>query len=717
MSSIFLNILNMSLIASYVVIIVIIVRLMLKKAPKIFSYALWAIVLFRLLCPFTFESSLSFIPVNTEPISNNIAFSQNPTVDTGIEIADTVINKSVQTSLLAVNPTASVNPIQIVIAVGTIIWILGIVLLLTYGIISYYKLKLRTSTAILLYDNIYETDRIKTPFVLGLIKPRIYLPTNISSAEMKYIIKHEQTHIARYDYIIKPIAFLTLTLHWFNPLIWCSYFLMAKDMEMSCDETVIKNSSIDIRTNYSNSLLSLSVKQSGLLSPLAFGESNVKSRIKNVLNYKKPSFWIIILAVIIMLAVLVGLLFNPKSDAPDLSLLNINNALTAMATSGNVIVETEDNRTLAFSPHADFFEKFNQNNWKEKRVSSPFESIPTLKFIINDGYYINLYSYEDYAMVYFSDSKDKFQYYTIPAGAYESVEKYVLENGKRLNEGTRFTNKIEDVDKETGERVEENLIIILSSPLTSSNPSDYINAHGKEYETILKQGDDALNYLLQQFETGYNNDLRGHIMMQLCKDFLGVRNNVEDETLLPQEWYSKLVIYDEVELPNFVYDGDDMIEKLVYTTEVKQNTNPYRDGFVVVASKIHAYYEEENKLKVFVTTYYSNYVLYGKVLSEDGAGIVPTAITYIKNGDGNYILEKYEQAKDGSYFSKSIEDYCTMPISDKKISGLSDEIMKYYGNYEGLFLLMKENLIEHLKDNNQNGVNLKKYNGEIVPLT
>lgn len=311
MSSCFITVLNMSLTASYAVLAVIIVRLLLKRAPKIFSYALWAVVLFRLVCPLSFESTFSLIPNNHEIIPHDIIYSQNPAISTGVAIADKTINQSTQSALPPVNPAASVNPMGIALEIGATIWILGIIVLLAYGLISYYRLKRTLSAATLVGDNVYEADGIGTPFVLGLIKPRIYIPAILPGNELGYIIKHEETHIRRCDHIIKPAAFLALVIHWFNPLIWISYFLMVKDMEMSCDESVIKQFNQDIRASYSNSLLSFSLKQSGLLSPLAFGESSIKSRIKNVLNYKRPAFWVIIVAVIAVAGMGIGLAANP----------------------------------------------------------------------------------------------------------------------------------------------------------------------------------------------------------------------------------------------------------------------------------------------------------------------------------------------------------------------------------------------------------------------
>lgn len=336
MSNYFITVLNMSLSASFVAVAVIITRLFLKKAPKIFSYALWAMVLFRLVCPITFESPLSLIPGMTNAIPQDIVYSQNPTITTQIEIIDNVINQSIQASLPAVNPAASVNPMGIFMEIAKSIWLLGILMFLSYGVISYIKLKNKLLTATLVENNIYETDRIQTPFVLGIIKPRIFIPIGLAGMELDYILKHEKTHIKHYDYIIKPLAFLIIVIHWFNPLMWLSYFLMIKDMEMACDESVMKQSNEDIRINYSNSLLSLSRKQSGLLFPLAFGESNTKSRIKNVLNYRKSAFWVTIFVVVIIAVVAVGLMTNQKG----------NPNLQADTQLRNNVIEIEMNMAL-----------------------------------------------------------------------------------------------------------------------------------------------------------------------------------------------------------------------------------------------------------------------------------------------------------------------------------------------------------------------------------
>lgn len=312
MSRLFVMVLNMSLTASYVALAVIFIRMLLKKLPKIFSYMLWVVVWFRLVCPVSIESPLSLMPSGI-PVPYSIVNSINPDLQFSIEKIDNAINYSLSPSVPLADSIANLNKTGIM-EFATAVWVIGIVVLLYYSISSYFKLSLRLSTATLYKENIYETDRINTPFVFGFIRPKIFIPTGLAQNELDYILKHEQVHIKRKDHIIKPLAFLAVVLHWFNPLIWYCFFLMSKDMEMSCDERVLIESKEDIRACYSNSLLSLSVKQSGILMPLTFGESNVKARIKNVLNFKKPLLWKVFIAAILVAVVSVVLMTNPNEN-------------------------------------------------------------------------------------------------------------------------------------------------------------------------------------------------------------------------------------------------------------------------------------------------------------------------------------------------------------------------------------------------------------------
>ncbi len=322
LQDLFITVVNMSITASYVAIGVILVRLLLKKAPKIFSYVLWAPVLFRLVCPFSFNSEFSFfnlINLNLkqgsgayEFVPQNIGMIQTPAVWSGVGSIDSAVNAS----LPAAVPAASVNPIQIWIDVFSLIWIFGVIALLIYSIVSYVKIKGKLQTATRVDGNVFETDAIGTAFVCGFIRPKIYVPANVGDASLSYILEHERTHIRRKDYLIKPLAFLALILHWLNPLMWLCFALMSRDMEMSCDESVMHRLGVSAKGGYSGSLLELSVKRKGLLAanPLAFGESHVKTRIKNILNFKKPAFWVIMIAVVAVCSAVVAFTANPSKE-------------------------------------------------------------------------------------------------------------------------------------------------------------------------------------------------------------------------------------------------------------------------------------------------------------------------------------------------------------------------------------------------------------------
>jgi len=328
LSDAFIAILNMSITASYVAIALIIARFFLKRTSKAFSYALWSILLFRLIFPFSFSSPFSLLGLvkqiqtgttSMQYIIQDIGKMEVPTIDTGIDGMNTVINAS----LPAANPSASINPIQVWILLGTLIWLIGVAVLLIYAVISYIRLKKQISMATLVKDNIYETDLIHSPFVYGFLKPKIYLPINLTKQEREYILSHEQIHIERFDYLIKPVAFFVLVVYWFNPLMWLSFSLMTKDMEMSCDERVIQRMGGEGVSGYSSSLLALATyTKIPRPSPLAFGEGNVKARIKNILNYRKPTFWVMIVSTIVVMILAIILTSNPIKDSKDSSVVD-----------------------------------------------------------------------------------------------------------------------------------------------------------------------------------------------------------------------------------------------------------------------------------------------------------------------------------------------------------------------------------------------------------
>ncbi|AET67225.1 antirepressor regulating drug resistance protein [Desulfosporosinus orientis DSM 765] len=798
LQDVFLAVLNMSITAGYAILFVLLARLLLKKTSKIFSYCLWGVVLFRLISPVSFSFALSFFGFmkkdSMEHIPAGIGMMAQPQVDLGVDY----VSQAVTSSLPAATPIASANPMQIILFIASLIWALGVLSLLAYSLVSYGLLKRKVSQSILVRDNIWECHAIQSPFVLGFLKPKIYLPPGFSEGEKSYILKHEEIHIRRYDYLIKPLAYFLLCLHWFNPLVWLSFILMTKDMEMSCDEAVIKELGKEIKQDYSRSLLSLALSHKMISgSPLAFGEGSAKSRIKNILNYKQPTFWGMLAGAAGILILSLGLISNPQSSQSASESLNINHAAKISAAQGQLIIRVHgQGATLITGEEFGEWLAGVSVGWAEKQVRSPYELSPTLTIYIDGGpepYRLNFYDSEKgLAMLSFDGSS---RYYAIPPQQYEQVyslwglRSYIIPEAvtQALLDGKKTNRRsVQDVpnekdyqvieigkatyylyeddgkyycerpylfirelteesykgaltfahkpsgssqeslkesaqeDQEIAELIENNLQTIMSSPLQSSNPDDYIQAHDREYESILKYGGEkALPYLLGQFKAGNAGGLRGQIMMRLAKELLGVRNNVSDETLSPQEWFSQLQIRQEVSLPDFAYQGNDPIAKLVYQTEVEKHKG--RGGFCVVAPHLFASYREGGKLKVFVTTYAQTFRLYDNVLSEEEGGIIPVAITYQEGAGGSYTLESYEQAKDGAYFASSIQEFCVMPVSGKRIEGLAQQILTHYGDYRDIINLQRKNLTEHLQRNNRYGVSLYqpryKIPAKLIPIT
>ena len=314
MNELFLKIINMSISASWLVLAVLILRFVLKKAPKWINVLLWGIVAIRLICPFSFESTLSLIP-SAETIPLNIGMDTTPTINSGISAINNAVNPIISQSNTPM-AGASINPLQITIGIYEYIWIFGMIALALYTAISYWRLRRKVDTAVRYKDNIFQSENVSFPFVLGIIKPRIYLPFKMNGQYLEHVVAHEQAHICRKDHWWKPLGFLLLMIHWFNPLMWLAYVLLCRDIELACDEKVIKELGNEQRGDYTQALVACSVNRRMIAAcPLTFGEVGVKERVKSVMNYKKPAFWVIIISVIVCVGVAVCFLTNPKQDS------------------------------------------------------------------------------------------------------------------------------------------------------------------------------------------------------------------------------------------------------------------------------------------------------------------------------------------------------------------------------------------------------------------
>lgn len=343
MNDVFLKLFNMSMAASWLILAVLVLRLLLKKTPGWMRCIFWAIVALRLVCPFSFESVFSLIP-SAETISPEaVQYTMAPAVNTGIPAVNDVLNPVISSSFHA-SPGDSVNPMFVWIQIAGMIWAVGFAAMIGYAAVGYLRVRRMVAEAVRLRDNIYICDAISSPFILGVLRPRIYVSSNIEETQMNYVLAHEQAHLKRKDHWWKPFGYVLLAVYWFNPLVWISYILLCRDIELACDEKAVRDLNMTGRKAYSEALLACSMQRRLIMAcPIAFGEVGVKERIKNVLHYKKPAFGVTVVTAIVCIVVMICFLTNPKEND---SLEGMLNAQKEELTEeiGSIIGEAQASR-------------------------------------------------------------------------------------------------------------------------------------------------------------------------------------------------------------------------------------------------------------------------------------------------------------------------------------------------------------------------------------
>lgn len=399
MSHFFLELLKLSISASFLIVAVILLRLLMRKSPKSFYCILWALVGIRLICPFSFESRFSVIP-KEEVIPIHTILSV-PTTQTEFEITNTSNDTPSEVVFELENtiaPSKTFRPVDIL----SIIWLAGTIGIMLYGIISYFRLKRIVSVSINDKENIYLCDHIDVPFIFGIFKPKIYLPSNLADNQKEYVLLHEKAHLSRHDNLWKPLGFILLSIYWFNPLVWIAYHLFSKDIELATDEKVIHHLNHDEIKGYSETLLACSLIKSNLMiktCPVAFGEVGVKDRIKAVLNYKKPSFWIILITIISCIVVAVCFLTKQKDDKIDAFTQDIDEVLKKKNDVSNQVPISQFQNIMGYdtyyidtenAPHfytRDYYTKYDD---KEYLIAESYgfekEREDTIKDLNGDGY-------------------------------------------------------------------------------------------------------------------------------------------------------------------------------------------------------------------------------------------------------------------------------------------------------------------------------------------
>ena len=305
MESLFIKLINLSIYASILVAVVLLLRLVSRRSPKWVICLIWALVGIRLVVPFSIQSSFSLLP-QSEPVSSTALFKT---------VSLSQAQEGIVSSGAASVTEASRSGISSVFHILSYIWLFGVILMLLYGVISYIVLRKTLRTATLYDDGIRQSEKVDSPFVLGFLRPTIYIPYTLFGKDLEYVLSHEKTHIRRKDHLWKPAGFLLLSVYWFNPAIWLAYAALSKDIELACDESVIRSLDKDERKNYSRALLNLSIRQKLITAcPVAFGKTAVRNRVDHVMNYKKPALWSVVIMIACCVAVGICFMTEPKKQ-------------------------------------------------------------------------------------------------------------------------------------------------------------------------------------------------------------------------------------------------------------------------------------------------------------------------------------------------------------------------------------------------------------------
>lgn len=426
MDRFFLSIVNTSISASWLIIAVFFLRILLRNAPKGLRVLLWGLVALRLLLPFSIESSISLIP-SAQTIPLDIGMDPSPAIHSGIEALNSAVNPILSTSNTPM-PGASVNPLQITIGIWSAVWMTGVELLAVYAVLSYWRLRSRIADAVRIEKGIYKSDRISSAFILGVFKPKIYLPFGMDRNEQEHVIRHEMAHIRRKDHWWKPLGFLLLMFHWFNPFVWVAYVLLCRDIELACDESVIRRLDHASRADYSQALLNCSVNRSAIVAcPLAFGEVGVKERIRSVMNYKKPAFWLILTSIVLTGAVAVFFLTDPPKEDP--SFLNYKNLIPVAAQEEQIplikspkdVLNAECFLQYGYTEGSELAKYLEQWSWKEcaapknDRLSAAF-----VQFQLNEQLSLTVYQHRSGSMRYYGkvQNGNEVRFYRVDANDY-----------------------------------------------------------------------------------------------------------------------------------------------------------------------------------------------------------------------------------------------------------------------------------------------------------
>ncbi len=738
MADIFLKIVNMSISACWIILAVIMFRFIFKNVPKWINCVLWGIAGLRLVMPFSFESIFSLVP-SPETITK-LPDSPRPQIDSGNSVIDNQVNGYLQSNYFegVTRPTSNFTDITTIFA---IIWIVGISALIIYTLISYLRLKNEIKTAVLLRDNIYQSEAVASPFILGIIKPKIYLPFNLNDQEISSVIAHEKAHLQRKDHLWKPLGFLILTLHWFNPVVWMGYILLCRDIELACDEKVIKDLNNEERADYSQALLTCSVNRRMIAAcPLAFGEVGVKDRIKSILSYKKPAFWIILVSVITSIIVALCFLTNPVSD----KLQNIEGHKLEGILNKNAIITVSDgdNQKYIGSVDDDMLKKLLNIKISDKELSASrdenrdksktiYISIPVESEAITTHFSetICVHFNNDFSAVWVNDNiKPTFSYSVKDSvkakKLYEAISDYPLSDNSNISndESDSIYNNIIDsvIFDIDADGIDEQCVlsygptsglytVVFTATELHKNESDYINTFNFQYTGGTEFYKSSENKLQIKCKNKIYDE--GKIVNE---DDVFLDIHIEDNNIVLLEGCIAIPYWGEQGIT-----PDAFLKKINLLSEAINNAvyNKKYGKYVLSKSKLDKYNNAvgmtENEIlhitkndEYKITTVYA-YTLYEEFCIDNGAVVSlassaePVEFKFSLNSNNEYELKHYRVLDK----KESISDY--LPEDKKKMD--DGEIM------EGLRqnLKLKSNNYYGYLNGEENGI----YEDKNTPLT
>lgn len=715
----FLNLINMSISASWLILIIFLIRLIFRRIPKSTLCFLWIMAAARLVIPFDIESIISLVPsektISMETVKNN-----KITVSSGISSVDTTVNDYMG-DIYAEGVSVAADLKEIALSIATVVWIIGMSVLFAFAVVSLVKTKGKVFSAVRIKDNIYYSDGILSPFVFGIFKPKIYLPFNICESDFEYVIAHESAHIKRLDNLTRPLWFLILCIHWFNPLVWLAYVCFCKDTELACDEKAIKNFSVSELKKYSEALLRCSVKEHLNISPVAFGEVGLKERIINIKKYKKPAVWVSALCGVTVFIIAVCFMTSPaglplgaietggsiERNAYEVTVSSKRGSATFTAKEEiDLLLKDADNIRISKTEISD----------KRDADSEAYENVITVNYYSNDSRLTTEYLFSsDFSHVWRQDSVKPTKRYRVkkPEAARKFFNEYVGYN-------CTFTPNTVIYENESLEQVINEHALL---PVTVSDNWEFIVSLNDNYNVKIEDTE-KINLTAENFDALFNNELKAdNLNIQKVR-----RENYRTWRLTDTEsqmqylfleqkdsgmFFAVITLNGKSETPPiiaYMYSlktksniSDETLNRAIYDAIIEHNSEykTYHD-FSTCAFTVIATEEQKEELTVYASAMYTEY-RYPGVIKLPGEEDYPfdtsgchtyIALTFRILPNGNLILEEYWEPRDGSYYANDIRrkfpvavDFSLQDIVKEHKEACDKKAYEYFGIAESNFTL------------------------------